>query len=169
MTKDTIDQTQIAKLLPFLVQLEEYDKGVISLKDKVAEITRLDFQECLHAIIATKKQLEISGQATQFFGVDNNNNLQSIINNLYASYDGVEIYPSFEDKAANLLYLVIKDHPFVDGNKRIGLVLFSIYCYTNNRDIQVIPSLALQIAQSKPEERQLVLDLIISLLQTDIC
>ncbi len=53
------------------------------------------------------------------------------LNNIYQSFSGKELYPSFEEKAANLLYLIIKNHPFVDGNKRIGALLFLKFLYEN--------------------------------------
>ena len=60
------------------------------------------------------------GEATQFFGNEKNNELEGIIGNIYQTFGGDDLIPSVEEKAGNLLYYIIKDHPFSDGNKRIG-------------------------------------------------
>jgi phage regulator Rha-like protein len=71
-------------------------------------------------------------EASEIFGMERDRGLfESALNTIYQSFNNVEFYPSFEEKAANLLYLVIKNHPFVDGNKRIGALLFLKFLYEN--------------------------------------
>jgi prophage maintenance system killer protein len=158
-------QQLIQQLLPTLITLEQFDKGSIQIKPKVEEKQKLALEKCKQIIFDTKQSLKEQNQETGFFGLDNGENLKSILGNLYATFGGIELYPSFEDKAANLLYLIIKDHPFVDGNKRIASLLFNFYAQINGKNIYIIPSLPLQIAQSRPEDKALIIDLIISLLQ----
>ena len=153
------------KLLPTLITLEEYDKGHINTKPKTDEKRKLEFDEAIEVINATKVNLENARESVGLFGIDNNNNLKAIVDTIYSTYDGLQLYPYFEDKAAHILYLIIKDHPFIDGNKRIASTLFNYYCYLNDKNLYIIPSLPLQIAQSRPEDKDLIIDLIISLLQ----
>ena len=153
------------KLLPTLITLEEYDKGHINTKPKTNEKCKLEQDEALEVINATKANLEKARENIGLFGIDAKDNLRGIIDTVYSTYDGKQLYPYFEDKAAHILYLIIKDHPFTDGNKRIASTLFNYYCYLNDKNLYIIPSLPLQIAQSRPEDKELIIDLIISLLQ----
>lgn len=74
-----------------------------------------------------KSDLLKRGEAGELFGLERDQQLLSILGNLYQTFDGEELYPSIEEKAAHLIYFVIKDHPFNDGNKRIGSLLFLLF------------------------------------------
>ncbi|MFZ2975921.1 MAG: Fic family protein, partial [Candidatus Moraniibacteriota bacterium] len=120
-----------------------------------------------------RDQLSKSGKSLGMLGIDTNNKLESIIRNLNQTFGGTDLYPNLEGKAANLLYLTIKDHPFLDGNKRIGSMLFIIFLDQNNylyresgeRKINdnALVALALLVAVSPSSEKELIIDLIKSL------
>lgn len=155
--------------------LDEYDQGKI----KIARTTKakfvFDYEKCKNTIIAIKAELKSEGQASDLFGQEYNQKFQSIINTIYQTFDGKDLYNSIEEKAANLLYLTIKDHPFADGNKRIASILFVYFLNENNYlytiDLQrkinnnTLVSLALLVATSDPKEKETMIKIIISLLQ----
>ena len=119
------------------------------------------------------EQLKISvcklPDAKNVFGKDNNNNLKSIIKNIEQTFDGKPLYPTIEERASYLLYFVIKNHPFTDGNKRIASLLFILYLkhhqynYHKINDSMLV-ALTLMIASSKPQEKDTVVKLIMHLL-----
>ena len=99
--------------------------------------------------------------------------MQEIIGTIYQSFDGNDLYPTIEEKAANFLYLVIKNHTFIDGNKRIAATLFiyflKFYNILYNESIQVIDNntlvaITLFIAQSNPKEKNILIDLVMNFL-----
>ncbi len=128
----------------------------------------LEYDHALGAITQLKQKLMAIGEATALFGNERNENLQSILANLDQTMFGEELYKNVEEKAANLLYMVIKDHPFSDGNKRIGSFLFILYLQLNSLSVKIdnvsLTSLALLVAESNPQQKDLIVRLIINLL-----
>jgi DNA ligase (NAD+) len=130
----------------------------------------LDYQQFKNAITAMKSDLAERGEATALFGQERSHSLQGILGNLAQTFGGQDLYPSVEEKAAHLLYFVIKDHPFSDGNKRIGSFLFLIFLQENNVLEQSgindngLVALALLIAESDPKQKDLLIRLTINLL-----
>jgi len=130
----------------------------------------LDYQQFKNAITAMKSDLAERGEATALFGQERSHSLQGILGNLAQTFGGQDLYPSVEEKAAHLLYFVIKDHPFSDGNKRIGSFLFLIFLQENNVLEQSgindngLVALALLIAESDPRQKDLLIRLTINLL-----
>jgi prophage maintenance system killer protein len=125
---------------------------------------------------ALKKKLLADGTATDLFASEKYaGTLQGIIGNIFQTYDGVELYPSVESKAAHLLYFVIKDHPFNDGNKRSWAFLFILFLklynilYDNIWSIKIndrgLTALTLLIAQSDPKHKDLLIQLVTYLIQ----
>jgi len=106
--------------------------------------------------------------------MERENSFKGIIRNIYQTFGGIDLLPSIEEKAANLFYYIVKDHPFVDGNKRIGAFMFVLflnknnYLYDENRELKInsnaLVSLALLIAYSKPDEKDLIIKLIMNLI-----
>ena len=99
--------------------------------------------------------------------------LKGIIDSIYQSAFGEEVYPSIEAKAANLLYFIIKDHPFVDGCKRIAATTFLYFLdmnqilYKNNKKIlsdSTLVALTLLIAESKPQEKEIMINIVMNFL-----
>ena len=111
-----------------------------------------------------------SGARRELFGRERERHLQAILGNQDQTFGGQELYPSVEEKAAHLLYFVIKDHPFSDGNKRIGAFLFVLFLRENNLLDQSrlndngLVALALLIAESDPKQKDLLVRLIVNLL-----
>jgi death-on-curing family protein len=126
-------------------------------------------------ISKTKKELISKEEATELFGQEYEGKFESSIATIYQSFGGVELYSSLEEKSANLFYLIIKNHGFVDGNKRIGSIVFVYYLAKNNflhrenGEIKInentLVALALLVAQSKPEDKEILIKLIIKLIQ----
>jgi prophage maintenance system killer protein len=92
----------------------------------------LDCERAKEAITTLKSELFEHGEAGDLFGREQGSQMQGILGNIAQTFDRHELYPNVEEKAAHLLYFVIKDHPFIDGNKRIGAFLFLIFLKDNN-------------------------------------
>ena len=134
----------------------------------------LDYDEALDAIAELKKALIAKGEATELFGQEKAAELKGNLLNIYQSFGGEELLPSVEQKAANLLYYIIKGHPFNDGNKRIGAYLFVLFLHKNgilykpNGEAKIndnaLASLALLVATSAPEQKDIIIKLIMNML-----
>ena len=151
--------------------IEEYDSGKIKPQFKRKDRKRIKYNEAKRAINELKKYLIDKGEASEIFGQERDRGLfESALNNIYQSFDGKELYPSFEEKASNLLYLIIKNHPFVDGNKRIGALLFLMFLYENMSEEELferfnsntLTALCYLVAASPPEQKQQLINLIIN-------
>ncbi len=151
--------------------LLKYDEDRLELpKDRLPSAKSPDYSRTKKAIATLKAELIEHGEASELFGQERDQHLQGILGNIDQTFGGQDLYPSVEEKAAHLLYFVIKDHPFNDGNKRIGSFLFLIFLRENNLLDQSgindngLVALALLIAESAPEQKDLLVRLIINLL-----
>ncbi len=158
--------------------LQGYDeqtlKEVINIKEQKFI---LDYDESKKAIEEFKKALIGKGEATELFGKEKANELEGNLLSIYQTFGGVELLPSIEQKASNLLYYIIKGHPFNDGNKRIGAYLFILFLsknnslYKSNGELKIndnaLASLALLVATSKPEQKDIIIKLIMNILYED--
>ncbi len=113
---------------------------------------------------------------SDLFALERNEGLKAIIGAIYQSYDGKDLYITIEEKAANFLYLVIKNHTFIDGNKRIAATLFIYFLefyhilYTENGQVidnNTLVALTLLIAESNPKEKEILIDLVMNFLNSD--
>jgi prophage maintenance system killer protein/predicted transcriptional regulator len=138
----------------------------------------LEEVEVIRAIGQLKKELIQQGEATQLFGQLMGNGLSSALGAIEQTFDGHPLYPTINSRAAHLLYFIIKNHPFTDGNKRIGSFLFLLYLEFNKAsrnqngspkisDNAIVP-LALLIAESNPKHKELVIRLIQHLLDKGV-
>ncbi|MCX8034961.1 MAG: virulence protein RhuM/Fic/DOC family protein [Candidatus Dojkabacteria bacterium] len=153
--------------------LEQYDKEKINLIKKAKDKFILQYDEVKSIIENIKKELIAKKEAGYLFGRENNENLKAILGNIYQTFGGKELYPSLEEKAAHLLYFIIKDHPFVDGNKRIASFLFiyfldkNNYLYKQNGERKIndnaLTTLALLIAVSNSSEKEKIIKIITNL------
>ena len=149
-----------------LDMLDDYDhKSFDKIEGKNSD-KRIKYVDCMKLIDELKE-----ANASDVFAVEKNEslNLESIINNIYASYGGEDVYSSVEEKAANFLYFVTKDHVFADGNKRIAATLFIYFLdfygmlYKNNEkviDSSTLTALTILVAESNREEKDTLIDLI---------
>lgn len=134
----------------------------------------IQYDEAVAAIIELKRQLMAKKEATELFGNQKDASFQGILGNVVQSFGDQYLYPSIEEQAANLLYFVIKNHPFSDGNKRIGAFLFVWFLEKNrhrfkkNGEVKIndngLVALALLVAQSDPNEKELMIKLVINLI-----
>lgn len=157
-----------------LTLLEQYDKEKVVLSKKGRGEFVLDYKSAEKVIFEIKRELMEKKEASELFGADAQNKLSGILGNILQTFDRKQLYPSIEEKAANLLYFVIKDHPFVDGNKRIGSFLF-VYFLDKNRYLyretgekkindNALTALSLLIAVSDPREKDKLIKIITNLL-----
>ena len=147
-----------------------YDENRLSSPTTLTESTQtLDYEKALAAIDDLKETLMEKGEATPLFGQQRDTHLQAILETIHQTFAEVFLYPSCEERAAHLLYFVIKDHPFVDGNKRIGSFLFLLYLQSQNASLKQIDdltlvALALLIAESDPKDKDLMVKLTMNLI-----
>ena len=148
--------------------LDDYDhRRVVKPKGSKRE-NKVTYENCIDLIELLKFNND-----SNLFGLERKEGLKSIINNVYQSFGGVDVYPSIEEKAANFLYLITKNHTFIDGNKRIAATLFIYFLEFNNilykNDKRVIDNntlvaVTLLIAESNPKEKDILVDLVMNFL-----
>ena len=148
--------------------LDQYDYQSVKKPKGSTNDKQITYQECIDVI----SQLKFNENST-LFALERKHGLESIINNLYQTFNDKDIYPTIEEKAANFLYLVVKNHVFIDGNKRIGAALFIYFLQFYNIlkkdnqnviDNNTLVALTLLIANSDPKEKQIMVDLIMNFL-----
>jgi prophage maintenance system killer protein len=147
-----------------------YDERKLEEPDGQKRELVLDATIVRQAIHQLKTRLKQNGQATDLFGRERDQALDGILGNLHQTFDGQLLYPTAQARAAHLLYFVIKDHPFADGNKRIGSFLFLLYLQSHDleRTLEGRPrfadnalvALALLVAESEPGQKALMIRLI---------
>jgi prophage maintenance system killer protein len=165
----------ITKYAQSWLLLQKYDEEQLILPVKQAKPKyQLDYNQAIEAISNLKINLLTKKQATDLFGKERGETLAGIIGNIYQSFGGKALYPSIEAKAAHLLYFIIKDHPFADGNKRIGSFLFIVFLSRNNYLLDkkgerkfndnALVALALLIAESDPKQKEVLIRLVMNFL-----
>ena len=128
----------------------------------------ITYENCLNLIDLLK-----FNETSNIFALERDKGLNSIINNIYQSFDGEDVYQTIEEKAANFLYLIVKNHAFIDGNKRIAATLFIYFLHfyniltIENKDVidnNTLAALTILIAESNPKEKNIMIDLIMNIL-----
>jgi death-on-curing family protein len=147
-----------------LALLDDYDHARLDAKGRTDRAAvRINKQEYLDLIDTMR-----GGFATDLFGIPKDTSFDSSINQIYQVFDGKELYPSLEEKAAMLLYGIVKNHSFLDGNKRIGAACFLYFLRRNALEAAVpaegLAALTLFVAVSAPEEMETVKSVIVSVL-----
>lgn len=147
--------------------LIKYDEENINLPYDLHQTSKeiISYDTAKTLITNFKAELAVDG----LFGIERKDALKGILGNLMQSFGGQDLYPSIEEKAAHLLYFVIKDHPFSDGNKRIGSFLFLVYIKMSNIESSklnenTLTAIALLVAQSSPDQKDVVIKLIMNLI-----
>ena len=155
--------------------LQKFDDGSLDLcKSDQGENFILGYSEALMAVDELKRELMKKGEASNIFGVQKANEFEGIIKNIYQTFGGRDLLASPQEKAANLIYYIVKDHPFSDGNKRIGSFMFVLFLskckllFKSNGEHRMsdnaLVALALFVAQSEPKQKDMVVNLITNLL-----
>ena len=148
--------------------LDEYDYKKILKPNGTKDNKKVTYEECL-AIISLLK----FNSKSDLFALERNKGLKSIIDNIYQSFDNQDVYKSIEEKAANFLYLITKNHTFIDGNKRIAATLFIYFLdfydilFKENKQIidnNTLVAITILIAQSNPKEKDILIDLVMNFL-----
>ena len=158
----------LAAYLPSLQALRDYDEGTLSASEStgntpVWQLTHAEAQ----AIIARARS---EFPQDRLFGLENGDKLKSVVATIYQSFAGQDLYQTTEQKAANLLYLMVKDHPLVDGNKRSAAALFIEFLSRNNLlfsadgtplvSNNALAAMTLMVAMSNPQEKDLMVALV---------
>ena len=169
---DEVGASDIIKVLQSYTKsldlLDDYDHKSLTKPKGTKSDEKITYKNCID-IIKTLKFNEKS----DIFAVEKDKGLESIIGNIYQTFDGVDVYESIEEKAANFLYTCVKNHVFVDGNKRIAATLFIYFLqfydilYVNKKaiiDNNTLASLTLLIAESNPKEKEIMVQLIMNFL-----
>ena len=153
--------------------LDDYDhKSIIKPKGTINK-DKITYEDCINIINTLKFNND-----SNLFALERNKGLDSIINAIYQSFDGKDLYISIEEKAANFLYLIVKNHVFIDGNKRIGATLFIYFLgyynllYKDGKQIidnNTLVAITLLIAQSNPKEKNILIDLVMNFLTNKYC
>ncbi len=159
------------------VLLNKFDSHNLSTEKLNENITyEIKYIEANEAITELKKQLISKTEATQLFGNQKDDSFKGILGNIVQSFGGEYLYKSIEEQAAHLLYFIIKNHPFSDGNKRIGAFMFVWFLEKNKHrfkqdgEVKIndngLVALALLVAQSNPNDKELMVQLIINLINS---
>lgn len=148
--------------------LDEYDHRTLKKIKGNIDDRKIEYEECIKVINKLKYN-----EKSDIFAIERDKGLEAIIGNIYQSFDGRDMYKSVEEKAANFLYFIVKNHVFVDGNKRIAATLFIYFLnfynilFKNGEKIidnKTLAALTLLIAQSNPKEKDVIIDLVINFL-----
>ncbi len=151
--------------------LDDYDHKSVSKPNGTKNSNKITYENCMDIISLLKFNNE-----SDLFALERNKGLSSIINNIYQSFGGIDVYPITEEKAANFLYMIIKNHTFIDGNKRIAATLFIYFLEYYNLlfkdgtcviDNNTLVAITLLIAQSNPKEKNIMIDLIMNFICND--
>jgi prophage maintenance system killer protein len=160
--------SRYARTWQLLLQYDEDRLPIPARKHDTKSVLEID--QARQAIATLKNDLLTRGEATDLFGHERGHGLAGLIGAVQQSFGGQDLYPSVEEKAANLLYFVIKDHPFTDGNKRIGSFLFLLFLQANGLlnagsfDNRALVALALLTAASESGQKELLIRLIMNLI-----
>ena len=151
--------------------LDDYDHRTLKKIDGSIDERKIKYEDCINVINKLRFNEESS-----LFAVERDKGLESIIGNIYQSFAGQDIYKSIEEKGANFLYLIVKNHVFADGNKRIAATLFIYFLnfygilYKNEQQIidnNTLTALTLLIAESNPKEKEVIIDLVMNFLNNE--
>lgn len=158
-----------------LTLLDQYDHQQLEIRNTTGKVRFImTYEAARKGVNQLGQQFRTSKQSVGLFGLEKDKSFKGLLGALYQTFDGQELYPSVEEKAAHLLYFVIKDHPFTDGNKRIAAFLFIwfldanqiLYASDGRKRIgdNALVALSLLIAESKPKEKETIIKIIVNLI-----
>jgi prophage maintenance system killer protein len=164
----------ISRYTQSFLWLQRYDEGLLEEPAGQTGGTLLTEQQARQALAELKTNLTQRGEATELFARERSDGLSALLGNLNQTVFGEAAYPTIESKAAHLLYFMVKDHPFTDGNKRSGAFLFVDFLHRNGRLMNAhgqpcindtgLAALTLLVAESKPEQKETMIRLIMNML-----
>ena len=157
--------------------LQRYDEGLLNEPQGQPGGTLPSFHQATESLEKLKRNLMEKGEATELFAKPRGDGLAALLGNLDQSVFGEPAYPSIQSKAAHLLYFVVKNHPFADGNKRSGAFLFVDFLHRNNHLLNKqgepiindtgLAALTLLVAESAPTQKETLIRLIMNMLAPD--
>ena len=156
----------IEKYNTALDMLDDYDHQTMKKPEGNIPVYTVTYEEC-RSIIDEMKY----GNDSTLFGNEKDDSFKGSIGAIYQSFGGQDVYPTLEEKAANLLYFVVKNHSFSDGNKRIAAAMFLYFLDRNNALLidgkktiadYTLVALTIMIAESKPEEKEMMINVIMN-------
>lgn len=169
---ESIDAKSVLKVITSYTKaldlLDDYDHKTLKIKGTNKSLKKIDYEECMNVINTLK-----FNESSDIFALERDNGFKTIIDTIYQTFDGEELYKTTEEKAANFLYLTVKNHAFIDGNKRIAATMFIYFLnyynmlYKDNNlviDNNTLTALTLLIAESNPKEKDLITALIMNFL-----
>ena len=170
-TQDSLDSRQVLSVIErystALNLLDAYDHQSLQRPTGTNTVYVLSYEECRSVIDRMR-----FGDESELFGKEKDDSFKGSIGNIYQSFGGQEIYPTLEEKAANLLYFVTKNHSFFDGNKRIAATIFLYFLDCNGilydeqgnklLDDYTLVALTIMIAESCPEEKEMMISVIMN-------
>jgi prophage maintenance system killer protein len=172
-TQNELDSRQVLNVIQkyskALDLLDSYDHQTMERPEGNAATYELTYEECMDVISIMR-----FGAESDLFGREKDDSFRGSIGNIYQSYAGQELYPTLEEKAAHLLYFVTKNHSFLDGNKRIAATMFLYFLDKNGVlfaggekliDDHTLVALTIMIAESKPEEKDMMITVIMNCLK----
>ena len=148
--------------------LDDYDHRTLLKPKGNNSKKRIKYEDCLEVINKLRFNEE-----SDIFAIERNKGLEAIIGNIYQTFDNNDVYQSIEEKASNFLYMIIKNHVFIDGNKRIAATLFIYFLnyynilYKDSKQVidnNTLTALTLLIAESNPKEKEVIIDLVMNFL-----
>lgn len=151
--------------------LDDYDHRRLVKPNGTKNNNKITYEDCINIVGKLKFNSD-----SDIFALERNEGLKSIVATIYQSFDGKDLYPTIEEKAANFLYLITKNHVFIDGNKRIAATLFIYFLKFYNLlyspkgqviDNNTLVAITLLIAQSNPKEKEVLIDLVMNFLNKD--
>jgi death-on-curing family protein len=161
------------------VLLNQYDTGNFpkgGLNERVIDVIKP--QEAVEAIGRLRETLIEQKEASVLFGSSKDERFIGILSSIAQSFGGEYLYPSIEEQAAHLLYFIVKNHPFIDGNKRIGAFMFIWFLQRNKHHLKrngepkindnSLVAITLLVAQSAPGQKEIMVDLIINLIKDEL-
>ena len=172
-TEESLDSKQVLSVIEkysaALDLLDSYDHQNMTRPQGNEAIYILSYEECLQVIQSMR-----FGDESDLFGKEKDDSFKGSIGNIYQSFAGADVYETLEEKAANLLYFVTKNHSFFDGNKRIAATMF-LYFLDKNQALFVdgkkkiedatLVALTIMIAESRPEEKEMMISVIMNCMQ----
>ena len=148
--------------------LDDYDHRTLLKPKGNNSQKQIKYGDCLEII----NKLRFN-EKSDIFAIERNRGLEAIIGNIYQTYDGKDVYQSIEEKASNFIYMIVKNHVFIDGNKRIAATLFIYFLnyynilYQDGKQVidnNTLTALTLLIAESNPKEKEIIIDLVMNFL-----